>query len=105
MKYYLYNPLANNGIRPDIDSNVELVDATTIDYQKFFDELKKDDEVVLIGGDGTINHLVNTVDCEKLKNNVYLYGNGTGNDFLNDINEKAGNEILLNKYLSIPSSR
>ncbi|MBR5340367.1 MAG: hypothetical protein IK151_00420 [Erysipelotrichaceae bacterium] len=106
MKYYLYNPLANNGIRPDIDSNVELVDATTIDYQKFFDELKKDDEVVLIGGDGTINHLVNTVDCEKLKNNVYLYGNGTGNDFLNDINEKAGNEILLNKYLkNLPTVR
>ncbi|MGX8774397.1 MAG: 2Fe-2S iron-sulfur cluster-binding protein, partial [Bacillota bacterium] len=30
-------------------------------------------KVVLIGGDGTINHLINTVDCEKITNNIYLY--------------------------------
>jgi len=98
MKYYLHNPLANNGISPDL-VGVDLLDATKIDYADFFAKLKKDDEVVLIGGDGTIAHLINTVDCENLKNNVYLYPNGTGNDFLNDINEKPGKEILLNKYL------
>lgn len=106
MKYYLYNPLANNGIRPDIRTDEELIDATKTDYEQFISSLKKDDEVVLIGGDGTINHLVNNYDCEKLRNNVYLYPNGTGNDFLKDINEETGKEILLNPYLkNLPTVR
>ena len=100
MKYYLYNPLANNGLKPEIDPSFELIDATKTDFPKFFSELKENDEVVLIGGDGTINYLVNSYDCSKLKNNVYLLANGTGNDFLKDIKETAGKEILLNPYLA-----
>ena len=99
MKYYLYNPLANNGIRSHIPEGAELIDAAKTDYQAFFSGLKDDDEVVLIGGDGTINYFINHVDTSQLKNKVYLFGNGTGNDFLNDINEKPGKEILLNPYL------
>lgn len=98
MKYYLYNPLSDNGLDTDIEG-VELTDATKLDYAKFFADLKEEDEVVLIGGDGTINYLINHVDTENLKNNVYIYGSGTGNDFLNDINEKPGREVLLNPYL------
>lgn len=98
MKYYVYNPLANNGIKKDV-GNANLIDATTIDYPAFFAQLKKEDEVVFIGGDGTINHLVNAIDCEKLENNVYLLANGTGNDFINDIGADVNSEILLNKYL------
>lgn len=98
MKYYLYNPLANNGIKTYVPDG-ELIDASRLDYPDFFADLKEDDEVVLIGGDGTINYLINTIDPSELKNNVYLYGNGTGNDFLNDIGEEPGKEILLNPYL------
>ncbi len=98
MKYYLYNPLANNGIHVDLP-DIDEIDASKIDFGQFFSELKEDDEVVIIGGDGTINWLINHVDTEHLKNNIYLYGNGSGNDFLNDINEKPGKEILLNPYL------
>ncbi len=100
MKYYLYNPLANNGIKPELAQDTQLIDATSIDYPEFFDGLKEEDEVVLIGGDGTINHLVNHYDCPKLRNNVWLLPNGTGNDFLNDIGETPDHEILLNKYLT-----
>ena len=100
MKYYLYNPLANNGIRPELSEGVELVDATSIDFEKFFDGLKTEDEVVLIGGDGTINYLVNHYDCSRLRNKVWLLANGTGNDFLNDINETPDHEIELNRYLT-----
>ena len=99
MKYYLYNPLANNGIKSHIPEGAQLIDASKTDYPEFFAGLKDDDEVVLIGGDGTINYLINHIDLSTLKNNVYLYGNGSGNDFLNDINEKPGKEILLNPYL------
>ena len=99
MKYYLYNPLSNNGLKPQLDPAIEVTDATTLDYEQFFSSLKPEDEVVLIGGDGTINYLVNHYDCSKLKNNVYLMPNGTGNDFINDINETPDKLILLNKYL------
>ena len=112
MKYYLYNPLANNGILPGIPleevpgSGTKPIDATKTDFAAFFAGLAPEDEVVIVGGDGTINHLINHVDCENLKNNVYLLGNGSGNDFLNDIGEKPGREILLNKYLkNLPTVR
>lgn len=98
MKYYLYNPLANNGIKKEFPG-CELIDSRSINYEEFFGGLKPEDEVVMIGGDGTLNYLVNHVDCEKIKNNVYLLANGTGNDFLNDIEEPADKEILINKYL------
>ena len=99
MKYYLYNPFANNGIKSHIPEGAQLIDASKINYPEFFAGLKEDDEAVLIGGDGTINFFINHVDPSTLKNNVYLYGNGSGNDFLNDIGEKPGKEILLNPYL------
>lgn len=99
MKYYLYNPFANNGIKSHIPEDAQLIDASKTDYPSFFGKLKDDDEVVLIGGDGTINYFINHVDTSDLKYKVYLYGNGTGNDFLNDIGEKPGREILLNPYL------
>ena len=98
MKYYRYNPKSNNGIPASIPG-VSLIDATKTDYPSFFAGLKPEDEVVLIGGDGTVNYLVNHVDCDRLANNVYLYANGTGNDFLHDIGEEPGKEILLNPYL------
>ena len=67
MKYYLYNPLANNGIRSHIPEGAQLIDASKTDYPEFFAGLKEDDEVVLIGGDGTINYLINHVDVSELK--------------------------------------
>ena len=99
MKYYLYNPNANNGIKPEVDA-AELIDASQIDYPEFFGKLAPDDEVVLIGGDGTINYLVNHIDTSSLANNIYILANGTGNDFLKDIGEEPGKEVLLNPYLT-----
>ena len=99
MKYYLYNKLANNGIKLDLPNGAEPIDCVGVDYEKFFNDLKPEDEVVLVGGDGTLNHLVNYVDCSKIKNNIYLLANGTGNDFMNDIEEPLDKEALINKYL------
>ena len=59
MKYYIYNKLANNGIYPDFLKDVEIIQAVGLDYHKFFDGLKADDEVVFVGGDGTINYFIN----------------------------------------------
>ncbi|MBQ4297544.1 MAG: diacylglycerol kinase family protein, partial [Clostridia bacterium] len=61
MKYYLYNSLANNGIRPELKSGAELVDAVGLDYPEYLKKLSPEDEVVLIGGDGTLNYFINAV--------------------------------------------
>ena len=39
MKYYLYNSLANNGIRPDMAPETELVDAVGLDYSEYLKAL------------------------------------------------------------------
>ena len=105
MKYYLYNGLSNNKIKPEIVENFEenesqkLIDAGLVNYPEFFGNLNAEDEVVLIGGDGTINYFINRVPYESIKNNVYYYAAGSGNDFLRDINGKVGEGVLLNPYL------
>lgn len=107
MKYYLYNPKANNGIRPAFKEDAKIIEVIGLDFPKFFSELKEDDEVVLVGGDGTLNHFINDMNGIEIKHNVYLLGAGTGNDFLNDINEKEpGKEVLINQYLkNLPTIR
>ena len=99
MKYILYNPKSNNGLKPDYLDGKDYIDVIGLDYQKFFDALAEDDEVVFVGGDGTLNYFINAVDTDKLKNNVYLYPSGSGNDFMNDIDNRDGHEVLLNGYI------
>lgn len=106
MKYYLYNSKANNGIKPQFPQGAHEIDALGLDYKKYFDSLKEDDEVVLAGGDGTLNYFINEMKDYEIKNNVYLLGSGTGNDFFNDIGKKAGEEVLINSYLkNLPTVR
>ena len=99
MKYYLYNSKANNGIKPIVPEGTQLIDAVGMDYPGYLKGLKPEDEVVLVGGDGTLNYFVNAVKGVEIKNNIYLLGSGTGNDFFNDIGHKAGEEVLINRYI------
>ena len=106
MKYYLYNSLANNGIRPEIGFDTQLVDAVGLDYAEYLRRLEPEDEVVLIGGDGTLNYFINAIKGMEIKNNIYLLGSGTGNDFLTDIDRLPGEEVLINEYLTnLPTVR
>ena len=99
MKSYLYNSLANNGIKPAVPEGTELVDAVGLDYAAYLRGLAPEDEVVLVGGDGTLNYFINAVRGTEIKNKVYLLGSGTGNDFFNDIDRQPGEEVLINPYL------
>ncbi|MBR3266645.1 MAG: diacylglycerol kinase family protein, partial [Bacilli bacterium] len=111
--YLLFNPYADGGkgkenaeaLLPEIAKrfeNPETLSMVDLDTEKFMKGLEKDDNVVMLGGDGTLNHFINKVDVENLPCNYYLYPSGTGNDFLNDIKEgDKENEpfYLLNPYL------
>ena len=52
MKYYLYNSLANNGIKPEMAPGTELVDAVGLNYPEYLNGLSPEDEVVLMGESG-----------------------------------------------------
>lgn len=106
MKYYLYNPLANKGIKPAFLDNIEegndieIKEVIDLDYPQFIASLKDDDELVLIGGDGTINFFINEIKDVDLKCKVYLKAIGTSNDFLTDIEKDVKEEVLINEYLN-----
>lgn len=103
-KYILYNPISNSGNGDKIAH--ELLDKIDGDLINVFDCNKKelvaslasDDEIYLIGGDGTINFFINDLDGVCPKNKVFLYKAGTGNDFLRDV-KFHGDFIILNPYL------
>ena len=106
--YVLYNPLSGNGRGEKSVNYVKLpegdavfLDVTEIsDYSKFFDNLEKDDRVVICGGDGTLNRFINDTEKIDIKNDVLFLAAGSGNDFLNDLNLKPDNKpIKINDYI------
>ncbi|MDY5122888.1 MAG: diacylglycerol kinase family protein [Treponema sp.] len=116
MYYVLFNPLSNNktGLKAACEvqailgeKDVSLEDVTQFSsYSDFFTKVTAEDEIVLCGGDGTLNCFINDIVCENLKNKVYYYASGSGNDFAHDVeNDTKFLEKLipLNKYLkSLP---
>ena len=108
--YVVYNKKANNnqGVKgafriKDIWTTKDLIykEVNEFDtYQELFDSLDKDDEVVICGGDGTLNYLVNDLDCDAVDNAIYYYPTGTGNDFWTDLGKKEEDPpMIINKYL------
>lgn len=112
MVYILYNPKSSEGTaRKYVNEAVEKFSGEKIEtksvtdiesYKKFFSSIDKEDKVVLLGGDGTINYLVNEMKGEKIENELFLFMAGTGNDFLRDIYDKVPEEgtlLQLNEYI------
>ena len=69
-------------------------------YRELFDSISPEDEVVLCGGDGTLNFLVNEIDCDAVENRIYYYPTGSGNDFWTDLGKSTGDgPVLINDYI------
>lgn len=109
MEYILFNSLNKSAKKEEIIQNLqaqatqecEVKDVISLDYQAFLDNLKEEDTITLLGGDGTLNHLINILDKE-IVNQIYFVPTGTGNDFFNDVateEDRKSNKILLNPFL------
>ena len=112
-KYYvLFNPLAGNGTgkaetyklkdEPSLkDCELIFTDLTAFcGYEEFFTSLSPEDKVILSGGDGTINRFVNDTASIEIKNEIYYYATGTGNDFVFELGKKKGDApFLLDPYI------
>lgn len=112
MKKYivLFNPYANNGKGEEKAKKLSEImtndlltytDMSKIaDMESFVNTLESDESIIICGGDGTINRFINSVDTENLKNDVYCYSTGSGNDFLRDIDMADRSEpVLITQYL------
>ncbi|MBQ9745321.1 MAG: diacylglycerol kinase family protein [Clostridia bacterium] len=107
--YVLYNPHshsdAGESIAHALDniySGAELIykNLCETEYSALFAEIDPCDDVVICGGDGTLNRFVNATAEISFENSIFYYAAGTGNDFLRDIggeNEKV--PICIDKYI------
>ena len=109
MIHILYNPKANNNqglsaaqaLADRYGLRVGMTDITKItDFKTFFANLSADDEFIICGGDGTLNHFANDTQGLSLPEHLSFCGTGTGNDLLRDIGRGAdGEPVPIGKYI------
>lgn len=114
MNYLLYNPLANNGKGDDAKKKalkevggqfpgMDDVDYSDVIFEDVVKLLRPGDNVVVLGGDGTLNFLINDIKNTNATDEVsyYLYPAGLENDFVKDIQDKGISTKLvpLNHYI------
>ncbi len=108
--YVLYNPLASGnkgkeiyeGVKPTLVERFkefEEVDLTAYDKEAFFKNVQKEDTLVVVGGDGTLNVFANNIKNYHVECEMYYCKGGNGNDFLQDVKKEEDQIIVyLNPY-------
>ncbi len=103
--YIFYNSRAGGGIAAEkakeyadkIGQSDALYDVTKINYSEIITDER---DIIIFGGDGTLNRFVNATAGLKLQNRVFIYPLGTGNDFMNDLGVTPRHDIVeVTKYL------
>lgn len=78
-------------------------DITKLDINEYISTCPVEDKIIIAGGDGTLNHLVNDLHGEAPERELLYYPAGTGNDFMYDLmypdKKKMKDVIVLNKYI------
>jgi diacylglycerol kinase family enzyme len=100
MDILLYNPLSRNGKNDHFIEKIKLelkkqgnpvvvYSLLTIDDPiAFISNCNPDDRIILVGGDGTINRLANRIYGLDIKQPIFIYQAGTGNDFVRSLKTK-----------------
>ncbi len=109
MKVILFNPLSKKGeslqilgeYRKSIKDKEEVVIHDIVNLGSsilgVLTQLSVDDQIIVIGGDGTLHQFVNVVKNIVLLPRVYLYKAGSGNDFSRDF---KGKSIDITDYIA-----
>ena len=69
-----------------MDEELEYYDITRItNYAAFISGMGREDYLVIVGGDGTLNRFVNDTDGLEISQEILYFPTGTGNDFAKDM--------------------
>lgn len=112
--YFLFNPLAGKGkaeqfalgIDSKSSNEVTCQDMTKIgSFNDFLSSLEADDQLVICGGDGTLNGFINKTVDGSIKNDILYYPAGSGNDFMKDLGRtEEDGHFKINDYIkNLPS--
>ena len=100
MDILIYNPLSRNGNDPKFIDKIEKkikkktksvkrVNVLDIKNVKdFIAQLNDNDRIIIVGGDGTLNRIVNEIYDIDYQQKIYMYQAGTGNDFIRSLKNK-----------------
>lgn len=110
MTQVLYNPFADNGMGEKKafalgcvfpEKELSFSDITKIEnLEAYLENISDGTDIILAGGDGTINRFINNLNGKIPDVDVYYYPLGSGNDFFNDVENDAENGLVyLNKYI------
>ncbi len=83
--------------------NEEFEAKSTIDVEDkaaYISKITKDDKLIIVGGDGTLNHFINGIEDKDYDFPMYCYAGGTGNDFIHDVSDgQDGALVKINDYI------
>lgn len=99
MQYVLINPLSDNGtgdrkreeVGRIVKGEYQVLNLLEVKMKAWIKTLNAEDEVILSGGDGTINRFINDLDGECPVNPVYLWKGGEPATTFSKISEKTTN--------------
>ena len=102
--YIFYNSRAGGGLAMEkAKSYAEKIGEETVyDVRKinYSDIITDERDIIIFGGDGTLNRFVNATAGLNLQNRVFICSLGTGNDFMNDLGIKPNDEpVEVTKYI------
>lgn len=110
MNIILYNPLSKSGSNDKRLKKVtkilikrkeefKTIDITKIkSVTKFLHDEKDSKRFIILGGDGTLNVIANHIHRYDIKQEIFLFKSGTGNDFARSIKKEKG-LMDIKKYL------
>lgn len=110
--YVIYNPLAGNGkaqedaqlLQMILDEELEYYDITRItNYAAFISGMEREDYLVIVGGDGTLNRFVNATEGLAMDREILYFPTGTGNDFARDLGMGANPGVVTEYMKNLPS--
>lgn len=109
MKHILFNPKSRNGNCKDVILELEkiicdeTIKTSVLDKEKYYEvlnSLKENDELYIVGGDGTLHYFVNDIKDKEVNFDVYFYAGGTGNDFYADVKKDTDTRLIkVNEYI------
>lgn len=110
MKYILFNPKSKNGNNQEIIKDLESIIGEEVEsktsvldkknYLNILESLNSNDQVYIVGGDGTLHYFVNDIKGKDINFDVYFYAGGTGNDFYNDVKKESDTKLIrINEYI------